>query len=63
MNPVNTVRDKIKNEDITHIIIGAAYKVFNTLGFGFLESLYKRTMIIELANAGLKIEAEKLLNW
>ena len=51
----------MKNEDITHKIIGAAYKVFNTLGFGFLESVYKKAMIIDLTNAGLKVEAEKLL--
>ena len=51
----------MKYEEITHKIIGAAYKVFNTLGFGFLESVYKKAMIIELTNAGLKVEVEKLL--
>ena len=35
-------------EDITHKIIGAAYRVYNQLGFGFLESVYKKAMIIEL---------------
>ena len=48
-------------EEITHKIIGAAYKAFNTLGFGFLESVYKKAMIIELCKNGLKVEAEKLL--
>ena len=51
----------MKNEDITHKIIGAAYKVFNTLGFGFLESVYKKAMIIELGKINFKTEAEKLL--
>ena len=48
-------------EEITHKIIGAAYKVFNTLGFGFLESVYKNAMIIELSKNDLKVEAEKPL--
>jgi len=48
-------------EEITHKIIGAAYKVFNTLGFGFLEKIYKKAMIIEMEKSNLKVEAEKLL--
>ena len=51
----------MKNEDITHKIIGAAYKVFNILGFGFLESVYQKSMIIELIKSGLNVEAEKPL--
>ena len=49
-------------EDITHKIIGAAYQVFNTLGFGFLESVYKKAMMIELAKKDVKVEQEKALN-
>ena len=48
-------------EELTHKIIGCAYKVFNELGFGFLESIYKKAMIIELAKNNLKVEAEKPL--
>jgi GxxExxY protein len=48
-------------EELTHKIIGAAYKVFNELGFGFLESIYKKAMIIELAKNNLKVQAEKPL--
>ena len=51
----------MEHEEITHQIIGAAYKVFNTLGFGFLESVYKNAMIIELSKNDLKVEAEKPL--
>lgn len=43
-------------EDITEMIIRAAYAVHNTLGFGFLESVYERSMIIELDTAGLHVE-------
>lgn len=48
-------------EELTHKIIGAAYKVFNTLGFGFLETVYQKSMFIELSRSGLKVETEKLL--
>ena len=48
-------------EELTHKIIGCAYNVFNELGFGFLESIYKKAMIIELAKNKLKVEAEKPL--
>ena len=51
----------MKHEDITHEIIGCAYNVFNQLGFGFLESVYKKAMIIELAKSKLKAEEEKSL--
>jgi GxxExxY protein len=47
--------------EITREIIAAAYKVFKALGFGFLESVYKRAMIIELGKRGLKAEEEKPL--
>jgi GxxExxY protein len=48
-------------EEITREIIGSAYKVFKALGFGFLESVYKRAMIIELGKRGVKAEEEKAL--
>ena len=51
----------MEHEEITHKIIGAAYKVFNQLGFGFLESVYQKSMIIELTSGGLKVEEGKPL--
>ena len=48
-------------EDITKKIIGAAYKVYNQLGFGFLESVYQKSMAIEMAKTNLKVELEKSL--
>ena len=52
----------MEQEEITHKIIGAAYIVFNTLGFGYLESVYQKAMIIELSKSNFKVEAEKPLN-
>jgi GxxExxY protein len=51
----------MKHEDLTHKIIACAYKVHNTLGFGFLESVYKKALIIEMTKNNLKVEAEKPL--
>ena len=51
----------MEHEEITHKIIGCAYKVFNQLGFGFLEIVYKKAMIIELGKDGLRVEPEKPL--
>ena len=46
------------HEKITEKIIGSAYKVFNQLGFGFLESVYKKSMLIELEKQGLRVQEE-----
>ncbi|MBW2004411.1 MAG: GxxExxY protein [Deltaproteobacteria bacterium] len=51
----------MKHEELTRQIIGCAYKVFNTPGFGFLESVYKKAMVIELDKINLKAEPEKSL--
>ena len=36
------------NDELTHEIIAAAYKVHKTLGFGYLEKVYENAMMIEL---------------
>ena len=51
----------MKFEEITHKIIGAAYQVYNQLGFGFLETVYHNAMLVELSKHDLKVESEKPL--
>jgi GxxExxY protein len=51
----------MEHEELTHKIIGCAYKVYNQLGFGFLESIYRKAMVIELNRADLNVEEEKSL--
>jgi len=51
----------MKHEELTHRIIGCAYQVCNQLGFGFLESVYKKAMVIELINNDLSVEEDKAL--
>ncbi len=48
----------MEHEELTHRIIGCAYRVFNTLGFGYLESIYRKAMIIELTKVNLKVDEE-----
>lgn len=48
-----------KHSDITDRIIQAYYKVYNTLGYGFLEKVYENSMIIELKKVGLSVESQK----
>ena len=46
-------------ERITEKIIGCAFKVFNRMGSGYLESVYERCMLIELKKAELQTESQK----
>lgn len=46
------------HQDITKQIIGAAIKVYKTLGYGFLERVYQRAMQVELQTRGLVAEIE-----
>ena len=51
----------MEGEGLTEEVIGCAMKVHRTLGAGFLESVYKRALAIELGRAGFSIELEKPL--
>jgi GxxExxY protein len=44
--------------ELTEQIIGVFYKVYNELGFGFIESVYRESMAIALTEAGLSIVVE-----
>jgi GxxExxY protein len=45
--------------DITEKIIGCAYRVYNTMGSGFLEAVYGKCLAIEFNQAGLRAEFQK----
>ena len=62
-NPVNPQNPVILSIDqITEKIIGAAYRVYNTLGAGFKEKIYQRAMVVALKQLGLAVEEEYPLN-
>ena len=48
-------------EEITEKIIGCAYRVYNKMGFGFLESVYEKCLLIELKKEGLQAESQKAI--
>ena len=45
--------------DLTEKIIGCAYRVYNSMGAGFLEGVYEKCLAIELEKSGLKAEFQK----
>lgn len=47
------------HSEITDNILKAFYKVYNTLGYGFLENVYENAMFIELRRMGLFVERQK----
>ena len=52
----------MEHEELTEKIIGCAYQVYNKLGFGFLESVYEKCLMIELKKAGLAAESQVPIN-
>ena len=53
------MKEEYKHQDITSEIIKCFYTVYNTLGFGFLEKVYEKSMEIELVESGLTVVRQK----
>ena len=55
------------HENITKKIIEAYYKVYNSLGNGFLEKVYENALMIGLKRSNLKVDQQKnvkvFYNW
>ena len=58
MNTDETRMGQIVHGETTSNIIGAAFEVHNTLGYGFLEKVYQRAMQVELIKRGSQAELE-----
>jgi GxxExxY protein len=52
-------KENMKHAEITEQIIGAFYKVYNTLGYGFLEKVYENAMLIELNKIFDEVERQR----
>ena len=48
-----------QHSEITGKIIKSFYKVYNNLGYGFLEKVYENALFIELINDGFFVEKQK----
>jgi GxxExxY protein len=55
---MNADQRRYKHEYLTRTIIGGLFDVYNELGQGFLESVYKEAMAIALRSLGLRVERE-----
>lgn len=47
------------HKELTSKIIQAFYKVYNKLGYGFLEKVYENAMRVELNKMGISVEQQK----
>jgi hypothetical protein len=47
-----------KRHDLTEQIIGVFFAVYNELGYGFVESVYREAMRLALVQSGLKVGVE-----
>lgn len=51
-----------KHSELTDLIIGVFYEVYNELGYGFLESVYRNALQLALIEKGLSVEPEKAIS-
>lgn len=49
----------MQNKEMTAEIINSFYKVYNTLGYGFLEKVYENALSIELKKKGFNCKRQK----
>ena len=45
-----------KHAELTEAVINVFYHVYNTLGYGFLEKIYRNAMIVELQKRGHQVQ-------
>ncbi|GAB1418890.1 GxxExxY protein [Bacteroidales bacterium] len=55
----NFMTEQYLHKEITSKIISCFYKVYNELGYGFLEKVYENALKIELENNGMAVEKQK----
>jgi GxxExxY protein len=51
--------DELLHRELTDRIIGAFYKAYNALGYGFLEKVYENSLVLELHSLGFRVEQQK----
>lgn len=55
---MNADQRRFKHEEVTQGIIGVFFDVYNELGYGFLEPIYRQAMTIALETGGLRVKEE-----
>lgn len=49
---------ELRHKELTQTVIGIFFDVYNELGYGLLESVYEKALVVALRNAGLACEAQ-----
>jgi len=52
------INSNYKHSELTDLIIAVFYDVYNELGFGFLESVYRNSLRLALLDKGLTVQQE-----
>ena len=50
------------HKNVTEAIIGAAFEVYNNLGYGYLHRVYQNSLQVELVRRGHRADLEKRIN-
>ncbi len=58
----NLNEENFMHSELTERVIQVFYKVYNTLGHGFLEKVYENAMFHELTSAGLHVKRQQPIN-
>jgi GxxExxY protein len=46
------------HKELTEKVIGCSYRVYNTMGFGYEESVYEKCLMIEFRKAGIRAQEQ-----
>jgi GxxExxY protein len=49
---------KLMHAEVTGQVIGAAFEVWKTLGYGFLEKVYENALVNEIKRTGLTVQQQ-----
>lgn len=55
---MNTDKSGLKHGEVTDRVIRAYFDVYNTLGFGFLESVYEAAFEVALREMGVRVQRQ-----
>ncbi len=58
---MNTDYHDAKNKNLTEKIIKISYKVYNNLGYGFLEKVYENAMMIGFKRIGIPVVSQSAI--
>ena len=59
---MNADSQDFKYKELTEKIISIFYRVYNKLGYGFLEKVYEKAMAIEFKKEGIPIVSQSAIN-